>query len=107
MPVQDESLSKKESLSGHPAEADRLASASEGREELLDLVRRLPDEDVPTAKRLLQALIVDPLWLSLQAAPVEEEELSDSAIESLRRGRDELERGKTVSHEEVLREFGL
>ena len=118
MPVRGQGSSKKTSLQKPLAEPVREirpttgareagTPISEEREELLQLARRVPDEDLRAAKRLLQALIVDPLWLSIQTAPVEDEELSESCIESLRRGREELDRGETVSHEDVKREFGL
>jgi hypothetical protein len=92
-----------------PAGDERLGSApgSDERQELVDLALRVPQADLRTAKRLLQALVVDPLWLSLEAASVEEEELSEAGKEALSIGREQLERGETVSHEDVLREFGL
>ena len=47
------------------------------------------------------------LSLSLNKAPVEEEELTDEAAASIDRARDSLARGEGVPHEEILREFGL
>ena len=82
-------------------------NASAERDELLDLASRVPDSDLTTAKRFLQALVVDPLWLSIESAPLDREELTEAGAEALRLGREQVERGETVSHEDVLREFGL
>jgi len=38
-------------------------------------------------------------------APVEEEELTPEAIAALNRSSAQLDRGESVSHEEILREF--
>jgi hypothetical protein len=53
------------------------------RQQLMDLAARVPEADIPVARRVLQALIVDPFWLSLQAAPFDDEELTPEAIASL------------------------
>ncbi len=74
--------------------------------ELTDLVSRVPEADLPAAKRMLQALLVDPLWLSIESAPVEDEELSAEGEAALAEALGQLERGEVVWHEEVRRELG-
>ncbi len=70
------------------------------------LLDALPDEKVSAVRGLLEVM-VEPLSLSLSKVPVEEEELTPETASALDRARASLARGEGVSHEEVLREFGL
>lgn len=70
---------------------------------LLDL---LPDDKL-TAVRSLLEVMVEPLARSLALAPVEEEEITDDTAAALDRAKASLARGEGISHEEILREFGL
>jgi hypothetical protein len=56
---------------------------------------------------VLQALIVDPFWLSLKAAPLDDEEVTPEDIASLAEAEAEFRSGKLISHEEIKREFGI
>ena len=76
------------------------------RKELLELVARVPDEELPTAKRMLLSLLVDPMWLSIESARVEQEELTPEARAALGEARMSLEGGEGLSHEEIVGEFG-
>jgi hypothetical protein len=76
-------------------------------QQLMDLAARVPAADIPAATRLLQALIVDPFWLSLQAAPIDDEELTPEVIASLQEAEASIKRGEGIPHEEIMREFGL
>jgi len=77
------------------------------RQQLLELASRVPEEQVPTAKRMLEALIVDPLWLALATAPIDDEELAPEVVASIEEARASMARGEGIPHEEILREFGL
>jgi hypothetical protein len=70
---------------------------------LLDM---LPEEKV-TAVRSLLEVMVEPLARSLASNSVEEEEVSSETAIALDRSRASLARGEGVSHEDILREFGL
>jgi hypothetical protein len=70
---------------------------------LLDL---LPAGKLSAVRGLLEA-IVEPLARSLALAPIEDEEISPETAAALGRARASLARGEGVSHEEILREFGL
>ncbi len=70
------------------------------------LLDALPDEKIPAVRTLLEVL-VEPLSRSLAMAPVEDEDLTPETAAALDRARASLARGEGVSHEEVLREFGL
>jgi hypothetical protein len=76
-------------------------------QQLVELAARVPAADIPTARRLLQGLIVDPLWLSMRAAPLDDEELTPEAIASIQEAEASIARGEGVPHEEIMREFGL
>lgn len=70
------------------------------------LIDMLPAEKLCAVRTLLE-LMVEPLSRSLAAAPVEEEEITDETAAALDRGRASLARGEGISHQDILREFGL
>jgi len=76
-------------------------------EQLIALASRVPEEQIPTAKRMLEALIVDPLWLSLASAPMDDEELTPEAAASILEAEQAIGKSEPTPHEEILREFGL
>jgi len=76
------------------------------RQQAHSLLDTLPEEKLSAVRGLLDVL-VEPLSRSLALAPTEEEELTPETAASLDRARASLARGEGVSHEEVLREFGL
>jgi hypothetical protein len=51
--------------------------------------------------------MVEPLARSLSRVPVEDEEITPETAAALDRARASLSRGEGVSHDEILREFGL
>jgi hypothetical protein len=76
-------------------------------EQLVDLVTRVPPAEIPTAKRLLEALIVDPLWLALESAPMDDEEARPEIGALIAEAEEAIKRGEGVADSEVRREFGL
>ena len=76
-------------------------------EQLLALAFRVPEDQIPTAKRMLEALIVDPFWLSLGSAPMDDEELTPEAAASILEAEQNVGKRESTPHEEMLREFGL
>ena len=70
------------------------------------LIDVLPEEKLFAVRGLLEVL-VEPLSRSLAMAPVEDEDLTPETAAALDRARASLARCEGVSHEEVLREFGL
>jgi hypothetical protein len=67
------------------------------REALHRLIDELPEADVALAGRMLRAL----------AAPLDDEPDDDDLDGGLTAARDELARGEGISHDEVMRRFGL
>lgn len=80
-----------------------------GRETLHKLVDALPERDVPTVSRILEALSLaaDPVLRSLATAPYDDEPDDDDFDGGLSEARREAQEGRLVSHEELKRELGL
>jgi hypothetical protein len=51
--------------------------------------------------------MVEPLAQSLALAPIEQEELAPDTAAGLERARQSLAKGEGISHQDILREFGL
>jgi hypothetical protein len=73
--------------------------------QLVGLAARVPASDIPTAKRVLEALIGDPFWRALQAAPYDNEPVTPDDEAALAEAEAEFERGEITPHEEILNEF--
>ena len=71
-----------------------------------DLLDLLPPEQLNAIRSLLEVM-VEPLSRSLALAPVEHEEITPETAAILDQARASLAHGKGISHEEILREFGL
>jgi predicted transcriptional regulator len=52
-------------------------------------------------------LVVSPAYRAALSAPLDDEPLTQADVAAIARARDEVRAGKVVSHDEVLREFGL
>jgi hypothetical protein len=76
------------------------------RQQAHDLLDALPEEKLNAVRNLLEVM-VEPLSRSLATAPIEEEELTPETAAALDRSRASLARGEGISHQEVLREFGV
>jgi hypothetical protein len=76
-------------------------------QQLLELASRVPQDQISTARKMLEALIVDPFWLSLASAPMDDEELTPEAAAAVLEAEKAVGNGKAISHDEMLREFGL
>jgi hypothetical protein len=76
-------------------------------QQLVELAARVPPAEIPTAKRVLEALIGDSFWLALESAPRDDEVADADDEAALAAAEAEFRRGETTPHEEILREFGL
>ena len=70
------------------------------------LLDQLPADKLNAVRSLLEVM-VEPLARSLALAPVEDEEITPETAAALDHARASIARGEGISHEEVLREFGL
>ena len=78
----------------------------ETRQALHTLVDELPEPELPAARRFLEYLrqqAPDPLRLMLDAAPLDDEPVTEDDLAAIREGFEEKVRGETVPHEEVKR----
>ena len=66
----------------------------------------LPDHKLHAVRTLLEVM-VEPLNASRRTAPVEEEEITPETAAALDRAKASLARGEGVTHNDILREFGL
>ena len=82
-----------------------MAPANE-KQQAHQLLDQLDAAQLSAIIRLLQAM-TSPLSRSLASMPAEEEEITPETAAKIDRARTSLARGEAISHEEILREFGL
>ena len=80
-----------------------MASEKQNAHELLD---RLDPSQLAAVTRLLEVML-DPLNCSIATAPVEDEQILPEMADAIDRARSSIERGEGISHDEIMREFGL
>jgi predicted transcriptional regulator len=76
------------------------------REELHELVERLPESELTAARSYLRYLATvgsDPVLRALMNAPLDDEPLTEEELEAIEEGRRDLAEGRVVSHEEARR----
>lgn len=72
-----------------------------------ELIDQLDAAQVSAVVPLLQFMLLDPVSRSLAAAQAESEPVSSEEATALDQARASLDRGQGISHEDILREFGL
>lgn len=78
------------------------------REELKHLVDEVPESELEAAKRYLEFLRdVDPIRRALDAAPLDDEPLTDEEREAVEEAESDIRAGRTMSMDEFKREFDL
>lgn len=84
-------------------------TTAEARTKLHDLIESLPSEDVPTALRVLEALnsSSDPVPLAWRDVPIDDEPETEDERAAVAEARREIEEGKGIPHDEVMRRLGL
>ncbi len=84
-------------------------TTTEARTKLHDLIESLPSEDVPTALRILEALNLssDPVPLALRDIPIDDEPETDEERATVAEARRDLEEGRVIPHDEVMRKYGM
>lgn len=81
-------------------------AATNPKQEAHELIERLSTGQVIAAIGLFKAML-DPVSIALANAPMDDEPVSDEEARDIAAARASLARGEGVSHDEVLREFGL
>jgi hypothetical protein len=77
------------------------------REALHELVDRIPESEIVAAQRVLERLASDAAFPAAMSAPPDDEPIAAGDAEAIARARGELHAGMVVSHDEILREFGI
>ena len=81
--------------------------ADGNRSDLHELLDRIPDQEIETAREYLRSL-VDPVKAALLAAPEDDEPLSAQDRAAFAEAERRQRRGEPpIGHGEILREFGL
>ena len=78
-----------------------------GKLELHNLIDRLPPGQVTAALQYLHYLCTDPVLLSILSAQPDDEPYTERQRDRDAEAEASIARGDGISHEEVLREFGL
>jgi len=76
------------------------------KEHALELIEQLAPSQLSTVVGLLEVMI-DPLSSSIANAPVEDEEILPETAAELDAAHASIARGEGISHEEILRQFGV
>jgi hypothetical protein len=77
------------------------------KQQLHDLIERLPENEIATVYRLLAGLLADPLWIASVTAPDDDEPYTPEQQADDAEAQAAIDRGEGVSHAQMLREFGL
>jgi len=76
------------------------------KQQLHDLVERLPEHEIAIVYRLLAGLLADPLWIAGATAPVDDEPYTPEQQAEDAEAEAAIARGEGISHEDMLKEFG-
>jgi hypothetical protein len=76
------------------------------REHANQVLDQLDTSQLAAVSHLL-AVVTDPLSRSVASAPVDEEPISAAEAAALDEAHAAMQRGEGISHEELLREFGI
>jgi hypothetical protein len=84
-------------------------TTAEARTKLHDLIESLPSDDVPTALRVLEALnsTSDSLPLDLRDIPFDDEPETEEERAAVAESDRDIEEGRLIPHDEVMRKYGL
>ena len=78
------------------------------KQQLHDLIERLPENEIATVYRLLAGLLADPLWTASVTAPIDDEPYTpEQQADDDAEAQAAIDRGEGISHAQMLREFGL
>lgn len=77
------------------------------REALHDLIDRISENDLAAAQRYLEYLATSPAYRAAMSAPSDDEPVTAGDSEVIEKAAGEIRARKVVSHNAILREFGL
>jgi len=77
------------------------------REALHELIDSIPESEIVAAQRVLERFARDAAFRAAMSAPLDDEAVTAGDAEAVARARKDLQAGRVVSHDEILREFGI
>jgi hypothetical protein len=77
------------------------------REVLHQLIDQIPDAELTAAQRYLEYLAISPAYRAALLAAPDDEPVTKGDADAIARTQADIEFGRVVPHEEILREFGL
>jgi hypothetical protein len=77
------------------------------RETLHALVDQIPDAEISAAQRFLEYLASSAAFRAALSAPPDDEPVTQGDAEAIRCAHQDVQAGRVVSHDEILREFGV
>jgi hypothetical protein len=77
------------------------------KQQLHDLIERIPENEVVTVYRLLAGLLADPLWIASVTAPIDDEPYTPDQQADDAEAQAAIDRAEGIPHAQMLREFGL
>ena len=77
------------------------------RESLHELIDRIPEEEIAAAQRFLEVLATSAALRAARSAPPDDEPITSGDADAIALAPRDIQAGKVVSHEEILREFGV
>ncbi len=77
------------------------------KQQLHDLIERLPENEIATVYRLLAGLLADPLWIASVTAPIDDEPYTPKQQADDAAAQAAIDRGEGIAHAQMLTEFGL
>jgi predicted transcriptional regulator len=77
------------------------------REALHELIDRIPESEIVAVQRALERLARDAAFRSALSSSADDEPVTAGDDDAMARARADVQAGRVVSHDEVLREFGM
>jgi hypothetical protein len=77
------------------------------KQQLHDLIERLPENEIATVYRLLAGLLADPLRIASVTAPADDEPYTPEQQADDAEAQAAIDRGEGISHAQMIGEFGL
>lgn len=77
------------------------------RERLHEMIDRIPESYIAAAQQALERLAKDASFRAALSAPADDEPVTAGDASAIARALADVKAGRTVSHDEVLREFGI
>jgi hypothetical protein len=76
-------------------------------EALHELIDRIPDSEIVAAQRARERLARDAAFRAAMSAPLDDEPVTAGDAEAIAHARRDVQAGRVVPHDEILREFGI